>query len=108
VFHSYLSTRTYIVDGALVLSVLSDGANADVHQWAQDMLCAVRQLNQQQLSIELKPVLELASEYLTHLLIAGLSYIMKFTYDLSYCVIKQFAIRVAKRHPRYRHAPPQT
>jgi hypothetical protein len=50
----------------------------DANQWAQDMLMAVRDLDQEQLSLELEPVLDLASEYLTHLLIAGLSSRMKF------------------------------
>lgn len=52
--------------------------SADADHWAQDVLMAVRDLDQEQLSLELKPILDLASEYLTHLLIAGLSSKMKF------------------------------
>jgi hypothetical protein len=59
--------------------VLSGGADEDTHQWAQAVLMALHNLDPQQLSMELKPVLDLASEYLTHLLIAGLSCIIKLT-----------------------------
>ena len=37
--------------------------SADADHWAQDVLMAVRDLDQEQLSLELKPVLDLASEY---------------------------------------------
>ena len=56
-----------------VASVLSGEAGTDVHQWAQDAIGALRGLDQEQLSTMLKPVLDLASRYLTHLLIAGRS-----------------------------------
>ena len=64
--------------------------SADADHWAQDVLMAVCDLDQEQLSLELaselKPVLDLASEYLTHLLIAGLSSKMKFGL-LLYCIV---------------------
>jgi hypothetical protein len=92
-------------DAALVASVLSGEADADADQWAQDVLMAVRDLDPQQLPVALKPVLDLASEYLTHLLIAGLSCIMKLTCHLLYRVIRQFEIRVAERHRKCLHVP---
>jgi hypothetical protein len=55
--------------------VLSSDADADAGQWAQAVLIALHGLTERQLPMELKPVLDLASEYLTHLLVAGLSYI---------------------------------
>jgi hypothetical protein len=85
--------------------VLSGAADADADKWAQAVLEAVHNLNEQQLSMELKPVLDLASEYLTHLLIVGLSYIMKLTFHLLYCVIQQFAIWVAKGHHKSLYVP---
>jgi hypothetical protein len=71
-------------DAVLVASVLSGEAGADANQWAQDVLMAVRDLDPQEVPMALKPVLALASEYLTHLLIAGLSCIMKLTCHLLY------------------------
>ena len=66
-----------LVDGVTVAQVLSGEADPDVHQWAQDAIKALRGLTQRQLSM--RPVVDLASEYLTHVLITGRSYIMKLT-----------------------------
>ena len=66
-----------LVDGVTVAQVLSGEADPDVHQWAQDVIEALRGLTQRQLSM--RPVVDLASEYLTHVLITGRSYIMKLT-----------------------------
>ena len=78
-------------------------AGADANQWA-DVLMVVRDLGPQQLPMALKPVLALVSEYLTRLLIAGSSCIMKLTCHSLYRV-QQFAIRVAKRHRKCLHVP---
>jgi hypothetical protein len=66
-----------LVDGVTVALVLSGEADPNVHLWAQDAIEALRGLTQRQLSMQ--PVVDLASEYLTHVLIAGWSYIMKLT-----------------------------
>ena len=100
-----LSEYSPLADGVPVAPVLSDGADPDPRQWAQAVLRAVHNLTEQQLSTELKPVLDLASEYLTHLLIAGLSYKMKLTCHLLYRALQQFVIRVAKRHRKSLYAP---
>jgi hypothetical protein len=70
--------------------------SADVNQWAQDVLANIQGLDVDQLSQQLQPVIDLASQYLTHLLIAGLSHFMcPLTVSLIYC---QFAILVAQKH----------
>jgi hypothetical protein len=50
------------------------------HQWAQSVVMALEGLTECQISMELKPVLNLTSEYLDHLIIAGLSSF--YEYDL--------------------------
>ena len=77
---SFLSEYLSLLDGITVGLVLSGEADPNVPQWAQDAIEALRGLTQQQLSVQLKPVVDLASEYLTHVLIAGWSYIMELTY----------------------------
>ena len=60
-----------LVDGIPVASLLSGEASADARQWAviaKDAFCGC---TQQQISVMLEPVLDLASGYLTHVLIAG-------------------------------------
>jgi hypothetical protein len=57
-----------------VLNPEADAEEAEANQWAQSVVTALDGLTEHQISIELKPVLDLTSEYLNHLLIAGLSY----------------------------------
>ena len=85
--------------------MLSGEAGADANQWADVLMpVVVRDLGPQQLPMALKPVLTLVSEYLTRLLIAGSSCIVKLTCRSLYRV-QQFAIRVAKRHRKCLHVP---
>jgi hypothetical protein len=84
-----LSENSPLADRVPVASVLSGEAgeaDADAHRWAQAVLMAVHDHDLQQLFIELKPVRDLASEYLTHLLIAGLTY-MHDDVDLPFNIV---------------------
>jgi hypothetical protein len=47
---------------------------ADANLWAHSVVMALHGLTEHQISMELKPVLNLASDYLFHLILAGLSY----------------------------------
>jgi len=67
-----ISSTSPLADAVPVEAVLSRLSELDFHQWAQEVLKVVRNRTEQQLSVELKAVRNLATEYLTHLLIAGL------------------------------------
>ena len=70
-----------LVDHITVGLVLSGGAEPNAQQWAQGAIQAfcnyAQPLNDHQRALLLKPIVDLTSEYLTHVLIAGWSYLMK-------------------------------
>ena len=66
-----------LADGKRVEPLLFGQSELNVHQWAQDVLKLLRPLSPRKISESLKPVLDLATEYLSHLLIAGGFVIMR-------------------------------
>ena len=59
--------------GTTVESVVSGGDESpDTQQWAQEVLDTLNKLTERQRSVELKSVVDLASEYLSHLVLAGM------------------------------------
>jgi hypothetical protein len=68
----YVRRFSLRAQGTTVESVVSGGAEPpDTQQWAQ-VLDALNELTARQRSFELKSVVDLASEYLSHLLLAGM------------------------------------
>ena len=63
--------RRSLADGALVESVITFQAQSEPSQWAEEVM-KVFECPAQPVSVDLKPILDLATEYLSHLLIAGL------------------------------------
>ena len=72
-----LISEYLLADGVRVESVLSGQSEPDVGQWAEEVLDLLRPLTPRMISVALKPVLDLATEYLSHLLIAGGFVIMR-------------------------------
>jgi hypothetical protein len=70
-----LSEFSPLADRVPVAPLLDAEAEADANQWADSVVKALHSLTEDQISTELKPVLNLASDYLSHLILAGLCYL---------------------------------
>ena len=71
--HPYVRRFSLRAQGTTVESVLSGEAELpDTQQWTQEVLDALNGLTARQRSLQLKSVVDLASEYLSHLLLDGM------------------------------------